>query len=148
MAVNRAMIAFASPLPQGIYDEDSWFGLVAVAFGKIAVLRDPLIAYRRHGQNISDDPFGSSMTKILSRTLRGLAAPRWRLQKILMDGAAPQAAAFYRLYHDRLAGPDARAVKALGELPARGWLGRRLTVIRHGLWYASPVKNIGLMILL
>ncbi len=148
MAMNRAMIEFALPLPDGFYDEDFWFGIVAVAFGKLVVVRQPAIRYRRHGRNASDNPFGSSSIRTLARVLSAPMAPRRRLRAILIEGSAPQAWAFYQHYKGRLAAEDAVAVQALGSLPQLGWFGRRVAVLRYRLWYASAVKNIGMMVLL
>ena len=69
------------------------------------------------------------------------------MRKILLSQAAPQAAAFVARYHDRLAAADIAALGALGTLATRGVLGRRLALVRHGLWFASPLKNAGLLLL-
>ena len=65
-----------------------------------------------------------------------------------MTQAATQAKAFVMRYRDRLKRPDVAALEALGELPSLGLVERRLAVLRHGLWFASPLKNAGLLALL
>jgi hypothetical protein len=48
-------------------------------------------------------------------------------------------------YRDCLKRPDIAALEALGKLPSLGLVERRLAVLRHGLWFASPLKNAGLL---
>jgi glycosyltransferase involved in cell wall biosynthesis len=51
MAVNRALIKRATPIPPDVYLHDWWFMLVATIFGKVEGLPEPLIRYRQHGNN-------------------------------------------------------------------------------------------------
>jgi hypothetical protein len=51
-------------------------------------------------------------------------------------------------YRNRLKKEDAAALDSLAGLLSLGPLDRRFTVLRHGLWFASPLKNLGLLALL
>jgi hypothetical protein len=68
------------------------------------------------------------------------------LQKIL-SGSARQANAFAGAFRDRLPPEDVADLEALARLPALGPLGRRIAIIRHRLWFASPLKNAAMLVL-
>ena len=53
MAFNRKILEKALPFPNPIPMHDTWIGLMAEKYGKTFFLREPLIYYRRHGNNVS-----------------------------------------------------------------------------------------------
>lgn len=53
MAFNRKILEKALPFPKPIPMHDSWIGLIAEKYGKTLFLKEPLIYYRRHGNNVS-----------------------------------------------------------------------------------------------
>jgi len=65
-----------------------------------------------------------------------------------VDQYAAQAGEFLRRFADRLPPADAAALNAAAILPSLGSPGRRRAIVRHKLWFASPVKNAGLMLFL
>ena len=71
MAMRRELLIYALPLPARVPIHDWWLGLVAEAFGRPALLNEPLILYRRHGANASSaaEPSRASRMKQL----------RWRI---------------------------------------------------------------------
>ena len=73
--------------------------------------------------------------------------PRRRLHKVLFKQAVPQAAAFLDVYHGRLASDQANILRAIARLAGEGPVLRRVTIWRNRLWFASPVKNLGLLAL-
>jgi len=63
MAFRRELAAVAIPFPDRIYMHDQWLGMLATAAGKVVFLREPLIRYRRHGNNVT------TMTRAEATTL-------------------------------------------------------------------------------
>ncbi len=54
MAFRRELLDYALPIPGGIEMHDQWIGVLGdYAFGKSCFLREPLLRYRRHGDNAS-----------------------------------------------------------------------------------------------
>lgn len=53
MAFRRELLKKALPFPPRVASHDIWLGLVAEKTGKTCFLSDPLLYYRRHGQNAS-----------------------------------------------------------------------------------------------
>lgn len=147
MMMNRALLEQALPIASGAAYQDWWLALVAVAFGSLVSIPEPTILYRRHAVNATADPYGSTVLGAARRTLCAPGAPRERLRKLVAQ-AARQAASFVARYGNRLKRSDNAALEALANLPSLGSVERRLTVMRHGLWFASPLKNAGLLALL
>lgn len=53
MAFRSEMRKFILPFPGKIPMHDQWIGLMAEKHGKIGLIDDPLILYRRHGDNVT-----------------------------------------------------------------------------------------------
>lgn len=53
MAFNRKIKELSLPFPDNLIEHDAWLGMCAIKHGKIKVVNDCLLYYRRHGENIS-----------------------------------------------------------------------------------------------
>ena len=55
MAFNRCVLDSALPFPQSAYlmEHDLWLAAVGECYFKTAIISEPLIKYRRHGNNVS-----------------------------------------------------------------------------------------------
>lgn len=64
MAFRREILNKALPFPQPLPMHDSWLGLVASAWYSVTFIPEPLLLYRRHGQNASTTSAPSSRNKM------------------------------------------------------------------------------------
>jgi glycosyltransferase involved in cell wall biosynthesis len=53
MAFRRSMLDRFLPIPQHVPMHDMWFGMLNAIYGTTYYIDQPLIAYRRHGHNLS-----------------------------------------------------------------------------------------------
>ncbi len=53
MAFRRQILAYCLPFPKKLPMHDSWIGIANDLFGKTVYIDEPLVGYRRHGQNVS-----------------------------------------------------------------------------------------------
>lgn len=53
IAFRRKLLAHGLPFPDNLPMHDWWLGLIAESFGKTVFIDEPLMMYRRHGQNVS-----------------------------------------------------------------------------------------------
>jgi glycosyltransferase involved in cell wall biosynthesis len=53
MAFNRRIKELSLPFPDNEIEHDAWLGMCAIKHGKIKVVNENLLYYRRHGGNIS-----------------------------------------------------------------------------------------------
>jgi len=70
MAFRRQVLTRCIPFPRNIPMHDVWIGIVNACFGETAYIHEPLVGYRRHGQNVSRS--GNPMQRI-----------RWRLNLLI-----------------------------------------------------------------
>lgn len=55
MAFRRELLPHILPFPPDLPMHDQWIGLMAEKYGKVRLLREPLLLYRRHGENASPE---------------------------------------------------------------------------------------------
>ena len=75
LAFRRSMLEYFLPIPRDVPMHDIWFGLINDISGKTHYIDQPLIAYRRHGNNVSPSVGAPILQKLVWR---------WRLAKNLL----------------------------------------------------------------
>ncbi|MGI4730126.1 MAG: glycosyltransferase family 2 protein [Janthinobacterium lividum] len=93
MAMNRALLDLALPIPDRAYIHDWWLAQVAAVKGTIAYVDRPLIRYRQHGGNTlgSATAMSSPVAKLAAVLRRPLSGVRRQLatydaQAAIADG--------------------------------------------------------------
>lgn len=71
MAFQRKVLTKALPFPNNIYMHDIWLALIAELHGNTAYIHQPLIYYRRHGNNASKTGEKSTNSLYKKITMRG-----------------------------------------------------------------------------
>jgi glycosyltransferase involved in cell wall biosynthesis len=145
--VNRALIDLALPMTGAVFALDWWAMMVAAAFGQIVKLDKRTILYRRHSANDSLEPYAATSKGMVLRLLAAPGSARRKLNRLISQ-IAPQARSFAERFHDELSASDLAALMAASRLISAGGFERRWSVVRHGLWFGSLPKNVGLMLFL
>lgn len=70
MAFSAQLREHILPFPEKLPMHDQWIGLVGEKFGRVELIEEPLILYRRHGENVSGNG-STALTKL-----------KWRAQII------------------------------------------------------------------
>ena len=70
MAFKRGVLDKALPFPPNIYMHDAWLAMVSEIKGKTFFIDEPLIYYRRHGNNASETGEKSSNTFSVKMRMR------------------------------------------------------------------------------
>ncbi len=55
MAFKKELCEFIMPFPDNLPMHDQWIGLTAERHGGVSLINEPLILYRRHGDNVTSD---------------------------------------------------------------------------------------------
>lgn len=85
MAFNRTILEASLPFPKYVFSHDTWIGLIGEMIGKTYFLREPLIYFRRHGENFSAHSLGDAfLTNKSSYSLLGSILLRFTLLKMLI----------------------------------------------------------------
>ena len=67
MAFKKELIPVILPIPDHMYMHDYWIGTAGEYMGKVVLLKEPLIRYRRHGDNVTRMHHGSAGFMIKKR---------------------------------------------------------------------------------
>jgi len=137
--VNLPLVQLALPVPPGALLHDYWLALVAAAAGRIAVIREPLVAYRQHARNVvgaREYGWRSAIARLAS------GAGTWDI-----DARRKQAAAVLERCGARLTPENRVVLEDFISLPERSWLGRRWTLLRHGIVMPGTMRNLALFFL-
>lgn len=150
MMMNRALVALASPIPDAAALHDHWVALVASVLGKVRYLPTPTVLYRQHGTNVVGAPRRSTLS-LVEGGLRLVLSPRsavhwYRDQRASLSRTQAQARVFLSRYGTLLSAQQSALVQTYGTLPSRGFLTRRLLLVRHAFWRPGLGRRLGMMI--
>ncbi len=67
MAFRRCLCDAVLPFPRSIPMHDQWIGMQAEKRGRVVLIEQPLLCYRRHGDNATGDRHGSLWAMLSSR---------------------------------------------------------------------------------
>lgn len=142
--INAALRGEARPLPAEVVMHDWWLAMVAAGLGEVGFVEEATVLYRQHGGNqLGATRFGRRYV-VQQALARGRAA---RIRESLRR-TQTQARAFVERFggDQRLDSGDRAAVAAYADLANRGWLARRRTLVRHGLYKMGLARNVGLFV--
>ena len=101
--INRDFLKYVKEMPSIITMHDSWFGLIAYGLGKVAIVYQATVKFRRHGSNVTNVQSLTEAEKIL-RFFK-LMIQDLRQGHFLKD-ELKQAEIFYNLYKNDLSNKD------------------------------------------
>lgn len=136
LIANRALVESARPIPVEAVMHDHWFALVAAALGHIEPVYEPLVSYRQHGNNAVGAQFYGWLT-IFKKLLSGCG-------RIEISQLRHQAGILNRRYSNCVDSNIAELIDGFSNLQNKGWLARRLFMLRHGILRPGVVRNLGL----
>ncbi len=137
MALNRALITRALPLPESAVMHDWWFALVTAATGRIRILPQALVDYRQHANNTLGAHAGS------------LAGQARRLLKPWSSGYRQATLASQRQARSlekRLGTRVPLEVRTWAALSRFSSLERRICIYRSGIRKTGALRNLGLIV--
>lgn len=140
--LNKPLLSVGKPVPSDACAHDHWFALVASAFGRIAVVPEPLIDYRQHGSNVTGaKQWGARYVADRARRLYAADGARETIALNIL-----QAQAFLSRFDGRLGNDQSLLVRRFAGIRERGILFRRLTLVRNAFWKRGVVRNLGLLL--
>lgn len=134
--INRALLEFATPIPDEIILHDWWLALCAAACGRIGYIDEPLVQYRQHSRN--------QIGAVTLDRLVHLSAARKRLSNIrdYMFATIGQAQALHERIRGETMDCSSGSLELLDGLVSclrqglvrRLWTAYRLPLRRQGPW--------------
>lgn len=142
--INQALIKKAGKIPPEAVYQDRWFEMTATAFGHIDARNEISMDYRRHTANASAAT--PSKTEMLLRILKNPVA--WR--QGYWQRREPQVAlsrAFLERFRIELTDELSAAAEAVVMFRQLGFWQRRHAVIKHKLYYSSPLYTLAFLVI-
>jgi glycosyltransferase involved in cell wall biosynthesis len=137
--INRALAERALPIPPEAVMHDWWLALTAAALGRLECLAEATVLYRQHGQNRIG---AQRWLRYVLAQARALLAGR---TADVLQHSQRQAAALLCRFGPSLRAEQRSVVEAYATLGDHGPLSRRLLIVRHGLYKAGWIRNVGLL---
>lgn len=137
--INRALNRMARPVPPKATNHDWWSIQVAILFGHVVWSPEQTVLYRIHGANLSRPQEVSARRYMKAR---GKVARIRRGLKIKTD----QARELLFRFGDQIPREKRRIVEEFVGLPDRGFLGRRISVLRWRFLYPDHVRNAAFLL--
>lgn len=81
MAFRKEMVEEILPFPGNIYMHDYWIGATAECMGKVVLLPEPLLLYRRHGNNVTEMKHGSLLFMLEKRWNMLITLLKWKKKR-------------------------------------------------------------------
>ena len=142
MMINRPLLVLAMPIPGMALVHDWWIAQVAAAFGTIACVREPLIAYRQHGKN-QIGAKGYSVANFMKRIWNYATSKeeRGRVNNLAARSRL-QVLAFRERYASKLNVRQAAILAGYLRLCAAPPLLRFFIMAQFGFWRPGLLRNI------
>lgn len=117
---------------------DWWFGLIAAGLGRVGEVKGFTEYYRQHGGNVvGGESFGLYFISRISK----LKEIRQRIYQNI-----EQAEEFLSYFEDSLPPDKKRITKEFVKLKDRGFIGRRVSLIKNRFFKSGFIRNIALLI--
>lgn len=78
MAFRKEIIPYILPIPENMYMHDYWIGATAEQLGKVELIHEPLIMYRRHSSNVTEMKHGSLFFMLEKRWNMLITLLKWK----------------------------------------------------------------------
>ncbi len=138
--INYNLLRKALPIPEEAIMHDWWLGLVASAFGKVAYIKEPLILYRQHLNNVVG-AWEWGIAYFAHRILDGIDDIKKENRKNILK-CQIQANAFNDIYINELQPSVYKYVLNFITIDKKSFLLKRLIALRHGFIRCGIVRNI------
>ena len=117
---------------------DWWFGLIAAALGRIGYVEGYTEYYRQHGNNVVG---GENFNSYFRARLRKMHEIRQRIDDNLSQGEE-----FMKYFGKELSESDLYIVKEFTALKTKGFIGKRVSIIKNRFLKSGLIRNIALLI--
>jgi glycosyltransferase involved in cell wall biosynthesis len=136
--INKSLRDLALPIPSEAIMHDWWLALVASAFGKIGHVDQPTMLYRQHGAN----EIGAKAWSLLF-VLKNVFGNDGQVREGLLK-VQRQAQVFLKEYQDELPVDIRTVVECYAYIDQRPYLEKVYLLIKHRLFKAGLIRNLGL----
>lgn len=138
LMMNRALLNLVWTKPSVCYMHDWWIALTASCFGTIHCVRRPLYQYRQHDRNLVGATAIGSVGELAKRLHRQEEVGE-NYRRMLA-----QAAAFGRMFRDRLDREQKQVLEAFLALPGQTPSQRLASIVRNHFYKSSRLQTLAM----
>lgn len=136
--LNQSLLKLINPIPHGAGMHDIWASLVAVSLGKVSYLKEPLILYRQHGNNVC-----GSVT-IIQKSW-------WYLKRIKsirskIDEKFQIARVFSENFSYLLSDPDKKIIREFLNIHKANYFQKRKIIFKNKFYFNTLLGTIAFLI--
>lgn len=137
---NKALKDKLEKMPLHARMHDWWVALLATSFGKVSYIKEPLLLYRQHSNNVVGN---KSFTKYVWDRISKLRKQRQVLEDILEQGEE-----FNDFFVEELNCSGKIYMKAFVSIRHKNWFQRRRVLSEYGFHKSGFFRNIGVYLLI
>lgn len=138
--INKKLKELSIPIPAGALIHDWWIALIAVVFGKIGYITEPLILYRQHTSNA----MGAKRFNI-KYILNLILKNRDKIKGSILESQI-QAEVFLNKFSGFINNKDLKIITEFVNISKKDFIVKRLILIRYGFSKSGITRNIGLFL--
>lgn len=137
---NAALRKAATPIPKQAIMHDWWVALVAVFTGQLVAIDAATVLYRQHGNNT----LGAKSRHPIAAMGRALRSPRRAIERTrqIIASTKIQSGAFAELLSQSLDDHSLRRLLEYSNLSEASFIGRKLFLVKNGLFPKNLMHGI------
>lgn len=136
LLLNKPLLDLSNPIPKESIMHDWWIGLVASAFGHIALVDKPTILYRQHGRNeVGANPFRLRNFCHLSKKKEHCRNQTYQQARCLLER-----------YRTLLTGEQKKILKAYTEMEGLSYFHKKGRLIKYRFFKQGFFRNLRLLV--
>lgn len=135
--INRSLRELSGRIPNGFGSWDWWLEMVAAAFGRIHLVDEPLVLYRRHE---------GVVVRTINHRLSSYFSQSMADYRRKVSTTFRQCALFYERFEQKLRPEQKKFFASVTGIPRASWVMRRILIIRHRLFKTGLLKTAGVLL--
>lgn len=143
MMLNRVLAEEVSPIPQWVENHDYWISLVASLTGEIYHVRERLMLYRQHSNNVSGHYSDNSFKKRFQRYYK----KNDKLQ-VIVKGRFRMAEELFKRFNEEISESNRKLLVGYSDIEVKNAINRIIFCLKYGIKKDTPLQSCAFYYLL
>ncbi len=134
--LNHAFVKYLKNIPQEAIMHDYWASLIAYGFGQVGIIEKPLVKYRQHRSNVTNN-YKRSISNRAGTLFKTIRSQR----NTFLEAELVQAKRYYQLYEDKLNKETLTALERFIELENDRFWKRKWQSVKSNHYWLRRILN-------